>query len=223
MRIANIDTPVGYALRKPRAKAFCAVVVALAAVGADACFVFLHCEAIAPRAVLACLAILLLALLARGDRESLGIVIRLRPSYQYWVMATLGIGAAVGAFCVVAGLILWALDVYIPIIGLPPQFIIPELLSSCVFAPILEEALYRLVLCASLAALVGPWWTIFLSGSMFAGLHFAGGNPGPDNFIAGYFFAWAYLKSGSIVTPVVLHSLGNACVVAVWVVNWYRM
>jgi len=44
---------------------------------------------------------------------------------------------------------------------------------------------------------------------LFAALHFLGGNPGPDNFIAGYILAWSYLKSESIAIPVLLHSLGN--------------
>ena len=217
-----MDTPIGHILRTSRVRTWCAVVVALATIGANFCFL-LYFTTDAPIGVVVCVAILLLALLARGDRASLGIVIRLRPSYRYWIKVTLGIGVAIGAVCVVAGVILWAFDVYIPILALPPRSIISTLVFLCVFAPIFEEALYRLVLCAPLAVLVGPWWAIFLSGSIFAGLHFVGGNLGPDNFIAGYFFAWVYLKSGSIVTPVVLHSLGNACVVAVWVANWYRM
>ena len=46
-------------------------------------------------------------------------------------------------------------------------------------------------------------------GIVFAALHFAYGSPGLDNFLAGYILAWAYIKSGSIIVPVVLHSLGN--------------
>jgi len=138
-------------------------------------------------------------------------------------MVTLGIGVAVGAVCIVAELILRTVAAPIPIIALPPQSIIPTLLLFCVLAPILEEGLYRLVLCASLVPLVGPRWTIFLSGALFAALHFVGSNPGLDNFIAGYFLAWVYLKSGSIVTPIVLHSLGNLCVVAMHVANWYKI
>jgi membrane protease YdiL (CAAX protease family) len=95
--------------------------------------------------------------------------------------------------------------------------------SYCFFAPLLEEALYRLILCVALVRIAGPQWTILASGAIFAALHFVGGNPSPENFIGGYFLAWAFLKSGSILTPIVLHSLGNACVVALHVANWYKI
>jgi membrane protease YdiL (CAAX protease family) len=83
--------------------------------------------------------------------------------------------------------------------------------------------LYRLVLCVALVGIAGQRWTILLSGALFAAMHFIYGNPSPDNFIAGYFLAWAFLKSGSILTPIVLHSLGNACVLALSLANWYRI
>ena len=44
-------------------------------------------------------------------------------------------------------------------------------------------------------------------------LHFFYGNPGLDNFVGGYVFAWAYVRSGSLYVPMTLHALGNACVV----------
>ena len=30
-----------------------------------------------------------------------------------------------------------------------------------------------------------------------------------DNTIAGFFFGWAYLRSGTVLVPMVLHALGN--------------
>jgi membrane protease YdiL (CAAX protease family) len=139
------------------------------------------------------------------------------------VKVTLVIGAAVSGFCVVAGLIFWVIGIHIPIPATPPKDIMFALRSYCVSAPILEEALYRLVLCVALVRIAGPRWTILVSGAIFAALHFVWGNASPENFIAGYFLAWAFLKSGSILTPIVLHSLGNACVVALHVANWYRI
>jgi uncharacterized protein len=52
------------------------------------------------------------------------------------------------------------------------------------------------------------------SGMIFGALHVLYGNPPPDNFIAGSFLAWAYLKIGTIVVPIASHLLGNLCVVA---------
>ncbi len=36
----------------------------------------------------------------------------------------------------------------------------------------------------------------------------------PDNLVAGFFVAWAYLRSETIVIPIALHALGNLVVVA---------
>jgi len=213
-----MDTPLGYTLQKPRAKAWLALGVALAAIGAD----FLL-EAFRLRSLSTGASVLILFLLARGDRASLGLVVRLRPSYRYWLKVTLGIGAAVAGFCIVAGFLLWIIGIRLPIPATPPERILPALGSYCISAPVLEEALYRLVLCVALVRIAGPGLTIFASGVIFAALHFVWGNASPDNFIAGYFLAWAFLRSGSILTPIVLHSLGNLCVLALHVANWYRI
>ena len=45
--------------------------------------------------------------------------------------------------------------------------------------------------------------------------------PGPDNLIAGFFLAWAFLKSGSIIVPLALHALGNLCALVSWVGMWW--
>jgi membrane protease YdiL (CAAX protease family) len=91
----------------------------------------------------------------------------------------------------------------------------------CVFAPVVEEAIYRLALCVPLAVWLGPWRAIVVSGLAFAGVHLLGGNPSPENLVGGLFLAWAYLKSESIVVPVLLHSLGNLCALAAQVGTWY--
>ena len=213
-----MDTLLGHALQEPRAKAWFSVGIALAAIGAD----FLL-ESFLLRSLVTGAAILLLVLLAQGDRPSLGFVVQLRPSFRYWAKVTLGMGAAIGGFCIVAGFLLWIIGIRIPIPSIPPEKILSALGSYCISSPVLEEALYRLVLCVALVRIVGPWGTIFASGAIFAALHFVWGNPSPDNFVAGYFLAWAFLKSGSILTPIMLHSLGNLCVLALHVANWYRI
>lgn len=78
-----------------------------------------------------------------------------------------------------------------------------------VVAPLLEETLYRLVLCLGLLPVVGSRITILSSTLAFAALHFAGGNPAPNNLLSGAVFAWVFLRSGNFVVPVVLHAAGN--------------
>lgn len=87
----------------------------------------------------------------------------------------------------------------------------PAAWRLCVLAPIVEELIYRAVLVPAILPILGPWGAIAASGIAFAGLHQAYGNPGPDNQVAGFILAWAYLRSGAIWVPVALHSLGNAC------------
>jgi uncharacterized protein len=93
--------------------------------------------------------------------------------------------------------------------------------QMCVLSPIFEEATYQFGLCTGLVTVLRPWGTIVVTGMIFGALHILYGNPGPDNLIAGYFLAWAYLKSGTIVVPVVLHSFGKLCALAMHFATWY--
>jgi len=95
--------------------------------------------------------------------------------------------------------------------------------GHCVYYPLVEELLYRVVLCAPLVALLGPWCAIVVSGVAFGALHVLYDNPAPTNFVAGYILAWAYIRSDSILVPIVWHSLGNAAILVFQVVAWYVM
>jgi membrane protease YdiL (CAAX protease family) len=121
------------------------------------------------------------------------------------------------AFLAVAKSLSW--EFTIPRIA--PDQAISRFVDMCVIAPVVEESIYRLVLCFPTTATIGSTGAIILSGATFAGLHFAYGNPSPDNFVAGYILAWAYLKSGSIMVPITLHSLGNSVAFAVHFGAWY--
>jgi membrane protease YdiL (CAAX protease family) len=173
------------------------------------------------RAALPLLAVGAYFLLARGDTRSLGLRLRPEQGVGYWVKATLLIGIAVGS--VVAGFVGFFLLMgwRVPLYRLPPDYFWPVFLHACVYAPLVEEAVYRLALCTPGPAVVGAWRTVLISGALFAALHFLYGNPGPDNFVAGFFFAWTYLKSGSILVPMGLHSLGNAVAMSGQLAAWY--
>jgi uncharacterized protein len=56
---------------------------------------------------------------------------------------------------------------------------------------------------------------------LFGALHVVRGIPSPENLFGGMILAWAYLRSGSVLIPVLLHSLGNLCVLALQVGAWY--
>jgi membrane protease YdiL (CAAX protease family) len=160
-------------------------------------------------------------LLFRGDRSSIGLRCRPVQDFRYWLIATGLIGAAIGSFILAAIATFTVVGRPLPIYVLRPDDFWPAFLRMCVVAPIGEEATYRLGLCTGAVPLLRPWGTIAVSGLVFGALHVLYGNPGPDNLIAGFFLGWAYLKSGTILVPIVLHSLGNLCVVLAQVAGWY--
>ncbi|MDR3618585.1 MAG: type II CAAX endopeptidase family protein [Paludisphaera borealis] len=167
------------------------------------------------------LALAVYLILARGDRASVGLTLRPIQGLRYWSIATLVIGAAIGAIILLAGASAWLLGLEVPSPSIRPEDAPERLISMCVMAPVVEEATYRLGFCAGAVPVLKPWGTIALSGVVFGLLHVQYGNPAPDNLVAGFFLGWAFFKSGSILVPVALHSLGNLCVLALWLGSWY--
>jgi membrane protease YdiL (CAAX protease family) len=94
------------------------------------------------------------------------------------------------------------------------------LLHMCVLAPLVEELIYRGILVAALAQLAGPARAIVASGMAFVLLHLLYERPAwwaPFYFATGMLFAWAFVRSQSLVAPLVLHSLGN---LVAWSKDW---
>jgi membrane protease YdiL (CAAX protease family) len=168
-------------------------------------------------------AIVIIGFLSKWDRASLGLTIRPAQGVKYWTKVTLFLGGIVSVFSVCALGFLWVFDVPTPDLRnfTHPSQMLPWLLSACIAAPIFQEGIYRFALCTPCAALLGKWGAILISGVAFSAIHFVYGNPGPDNLIAGFLLAWAYLKSGSILVPIALHSLGNLCIFVFQVIVYY--
>lgn len=173
------------------------------------------------RTALPLFAVFSLLLLADGDLASVGLVFRPIRGFRYWIKATLASGALVGSVVLIVFLYFVVLGRELPVIGLPIDFVPSSFVRMCVVAPIVEEATYRFALCTAACAVFGPRRAILLSGSAFALLHVLYGNPGPDNMTAGFVLAWSYVASGSIFVPILLHALGNFCVLIAWVGIWY--
>ena len=217
-----MDTFIGQTLQDSRIRIISALALAVLTITADFIIsqnVYLRFFGY-HRPITAICSILLLAFLARWDLASLGFTLQPRQGFRYWIKATILIGLAVVLFTGIVSVLFWTFDITVTNPKLIPYFLHDATIIGCIKAPLLEECLYRVVLCVPLAAIVGSRWTIFISGIIFAALHFVYQIPRPDNFIAGYFLAWAFLKSGSILIPVVIHSLGNACVIVIQLSNW---
>ena len=62
-----------------------------------------------------------------------------------------------------------------------------------------------------------------MSGTIFAGLHVLYGSPSPENLLGGFILSWAFLKSGTLIVPIALHSLGNLCAFVDQVAYFYYL
>lgn len=215
-------TVIGQRLSSSRAALAAASAIGALAVSADLVLVGTgSLDGLETRGALAVLALAAQVRLVEGDLDSVGL--RLTPAQGWWAWfrLALAIGLAVLA-CLVIGLGAWVLSGReLPVYATAPWDLGPAFRRMCVSAPVLEEVLYRLAPCVPLAALLGPWRAIAVSGLAFAALHLVAGIPSPENLVGGFFLAWAYLKSGSLAVPVLLHSLGNLCALAGQVAAWY--
>jgi membrane protease YdiL (CAAX protease family) len=153
-------------------------------------------------------AILVMWRLAGRDFDTLGLRLRVEPSWRFWAVAAAGIAIAVG----VAGagyLLATGRFQHLSFSAPDSNTWMSRLPDACIYAPVFEELVYRVALCSALVPWVGRWPAVIVSGAIFSLIHIANGVAGPDNFIAGYFFAWAYLRSGSAAVPMALHAGGN--------------
>ena len=168
------------------------------------------------RWALALSGLLAILTLSRGNPVTIG----LQPpigGWRRWVRLGVSLGLLVGAvLVVVAALWHWS-GRPLPPVPEPWTDRRAQFLHMCVFAPLLEETLYRVVLCVPLAA-YSRALAIAVSGVSFAALHVVYGNPSPENLLGGFLLAWAYLRSGSLAVPLLLHSAGNliALIFQVW-------
>ena len=218
----TMQTPIGIGEKPARWRTIASGLAAAAVACADLWLVWTgETSLIGPRTVPPVLALAFYSVIYRGDASAMGLRFRPIQGLRYWVLATALIGAAIGAFLLLALAVALITGYPIRLYEIRPHDLMTMFVQMCVLAPIFEEATYRFALCTGLVPVIKPWGTIFVSGLIFGALHFLYGNPGPDNLIAGYFLAWAYLKSGTIFVPVVLHSLGNLCALVMHFGTWY--
>jgi len=209
-----MKTPIGRRLSESRLPLTLASMVAVAALMADGLLIHFSGPRLSPmwRCVPAVIATMLYARLAGWDLLSLGLTIRPLQGWLYWCKATAVIALAMGVLvslgvlmCRLAG---WHLASHsIPLTEVGDSFV-----WMCIQAPLIEEPIYRLVVCVPCVVLLRPAGCIIACGLLFSLLHAFYGNPSPDNAVAGFFLVWAFLRSGTILLPLALHSLGNLCV-----------
>lgn len=176
---------------------------------------------VGPRGALPPVALASYLILARGDLAPVGLRIRPLPDLAFWIRATLLVGVALAAVAVATFAAVGMLGWELPIVARSPDLFWSEFVRMCLLAPAVEEGIYRIGFCCGAVALLRPGGAIAANGLIFGALHVLYGNPGPDNLVAGFFLAWAFFKSGSILVPLALHALGNFCVLSAWIGMWW--
>jgi membrane protease YdiL (CAAX protease family) len=143
-----------------------------------------------------------------GRLDAIGLRVRPLPSAGYWLRAVVWLAVLFGAILAVWFAVLVVLDE-----PLASQRVhtLADVWDTCVYAPIVEETIYRWALVTGLVALVPRWAAVLVSGLVFAYIHkdVAAAN----NLSAGFVFAWMYLRSSSIAMPIAFHALGNLSVI----------
>jgi len=149
--------------------------------------------------------------LVHRDKESLGFRFSPLQGWAYWAKVTIVLGVFFLVIIVAFAAVFLRLLHYQVFYLSHSSQIWPLFVWMCVVAPTTEEIVFRLAICPPATAWVGPKTAIAISGVIFAAVHVLYGNPGPDNLLAGFFLAWAFLKSETLTVPMALHFLGNSC------------
>ena len=164
------------------------------------------------------IAVALFVYFMRKNLDAFGVRVRPLPSLKFWLQTVLAL--AILMSLLIAGTVAFylALDKPMPPPALPTFKLAWEMVVA---SPIVEESIYRWLFVTAIVAVAPRWAGVVLSGAVFAYLHFVYNNPGPDNFIGGYLFAWMYLRSGSILVPIAFHALANGSLIVLNVIAFY--
>lgn len=164
---------------------------------------------------------LVLVWLCDGDLVSLGLRWSPRQGWRIWLRWSWHLLLLIGVALAVGFGVARLVGYEFPIATTPPRWAAWRFVWMCIYAPLLEELLFRFILCTPLARFWGHWITIAISGTLFALVHMVYGAASPENLVAGFFLAWAYLKSESLVVPILLHSGGNFLALVAQLIGWY--
>jgi len=163
----------------------------------------------------------LVAVLCLGDGHVTELGLRVAPTqgWRYWFRVALWFGLLIAvALAIFAGV--WhTFGWTVPIHRTRPS--VGALIHMCVMAPVCEEVIFRGLLGLAILPTCGRLGTIAMSGIVFAAVHVFDGRASPENLIAGFLLAWAFLKSETILVPIAMHSGGNFLALAGQVAGWY--
>jgi membrane protease YdiL (CAAX protease family) len=139
-----------------------------------------------------------------GTAGALGFRLAPKQGWLYWLWVSPAIGLVQLTVLIIWGKVFSGMS-----LGLPEALTWQRFLAACFIAPVVEEILFRMVLCPPAVALAGSWGGIIIGGVVFAYAHFVAGVAAPDNQMGGFVLAWTFVKSETIILPIALHSISN--------------
>jgi membrane protease YdiL (CAAX protease family) len=158
-----------------------------------------------------------------GDAGDLGLRLHPDRGWCHWCRLAFWLAAGIGVVLSLYMGVLYATGISVPVPRIEPEHRWPMFAYMCIYAPVMEELLFRSILTVAVRPLLGDWGTIIASGLLFAAVHVLGGNSSPENQIGGFLLAWAFLRSRTILVPLAWHAAGNVLAFSAQVVNWYWM
>ncbi len=157
--------------------------------------------------------------LGNGDITELGMRLTPVQGWRYWCRLAFWFGLLVAVVLAIFAGVWHTFGWTIPIYRTRPS--VEALIHMCVMAPVSEEIIFRGLLTLAILQTCGRLGTIAMSGIVFAAVHVLCGRASPENLLAGFLLAWAFLKSGTILVPIAMHSCGNFLALAAQVAAWY--
>lgn len=157
--------------------------------------------------------------LSNGNVTELGLRLAPIQGWRYWCRLAFWFGLSIAVVLAIFAVVWHACGWTIPIYRTQPS--LQALVFMCLMAPVSEEILFRGLLTLAVLPTCGRRGTIALSGIVFAAIHVLASRASPENLIAGFLLAWAFLKSGTILVPIAMHSGGNFLALAAQVAAWY--
>lgn len=165
------------------------------------------------RYVIAIVGVVTLAKLLGKNLRSLGFRLQPKQSWMYWLRVAVGMLILVGVACLATWFSLrhlgrspsdifwkaehksWFWAWWLPVAG--------------VTVPLVEELIYRVILVNVLVSQFKPSVVIVIGGLCFGLLHVVYGGLEPESLIGGFIITWAFLKSESLLVPLLFHIGGN--------------
>lgn len=215
----SVAPAIGQAFRK---RSRLAILLAVSIVAID--FALVHRYYGELRASVALVGFALAIYLSDDDCRSLGLRASPVQGWLPWIRTSLKIAMIVAVCIILGGLGTWVItgQSLKPYVTEPSQ-IGSRFIQMCFVAPVIEESIYRVCACGLIAAIVGHRQTIAINGVLFGALHVYYGNPSPENLVGGFFLAWSFLKSETILIPAILHSGGNMLALIAQVAGWHLL